>query len=416
MDSHFSREFVEDHATVLELVPFTWHVRSRGQHFALDLRMNRLKELSFGFEFGSEPRNQWLVTGNPDRILRLDVSLNELECFGEETLSPFENLCELNASLNCLKSVSGIVQLPHLLVLNLSYNNLSTVRDLRPCSRLATLDISYNQLCSIRDISALGNLTQLHIGHNRLNSLEGIQHLGQLQELHAQSNLITDLLPLSACLHLCHLNLSQNQLTSLLRTVEVLSTLRRLGQVHLKGNPIARDGRYTMMVRQSTCVEVLDSTPLRQACNPRRWLGGVPASGAHTKQELETAARRTNQDRLQNRREQTGRAIQYLQGRIRDLQEDLKEQEDSLALELQGCLRVYLDTIPPEDSATVDPQEIPAAMDQRKYSRFWDRWDWGQRRRGAIQVTHPTKPEEVVQKVVKLLENYLPHTSVSEDT
>ncbi|KAJ8386654.1 hypothetical protein AAFF_G00167700 [Aldrovandia affinis] len=417
MDARLSRQFVEGHGMSLEMVPFRWNLRSDGRYFALCIRMSRLKELRFGFEFGSEPRDHWPITGHPERVLRFDVSLNELESLGEEALSPFENLRELNASLNSLKSVEGLVRLPHLLVLNLSYNSFSTVRDLKPCPSLTTLDISFNRLRSIRALSALGNLTQLHIGHNKLNSLEGIQNLAQLQELYAQSNLVTDLIPLSSCLHLQLLDLSHNQLSCLSRTVEVLSALRSLRQLQLKGNPITEDERYITMIAQRTFVEVLDSVLLKRAWKPRlgmRLLEGVGAAG-QTKQDLEKAAQRAYWDRLQNSRQETGRAIQYLHGRIGDLQEDLKEKENSLALELQACLR-YLDTVPPEDSSAVDTRAFPTAMDQCRFSKFWERWDRGRKRPGPIQVTDPTKPEEVVQTVVKLLENYLLHPPPSDDS
>ncbi|XP_029472508.1 dynein assembly factor 1, axonemal-like isoform X4 [Rhinatrema bivittatum] len=178
-----------------------------------------------------EPR---LAAGPCQRIVKLDISLNELEELRTESLLPFENLRELDASLNTLSNVEGVGVLPSLAVLNLSYNAVTSVRGLEPCRRLVLLNLSHNRVKAVRDLPSLSSLTQLHLHSNKLKSLDGIQGLPQLRELYIQNNTISSLLPLSSSLTLNILDASNNEITSLMQTLQILRALRRLKQLHLK--------------------------------------------------------------------------------------------------------------------------------------------------------------------------------------
>ncbi|KAK1166946.1 leucine-rich repeat-containing protein 23-like isoform X1 [Acipenser oxyrinchus oxyrinchus] len=413
MDRKLDRQYVEDRGTVMlmDSLPFTWNVKSEGPHFCLDMKMSRLKELGYSFVFGSEPREQWPVTGHPERILKLDISLNELEELQNESMYPLENLCELNASLNALKGIQGVSVLPHLLDLQLSYNAISNVRGLQHNKMLTILNVSHNQIRTILGMPVLSNLTEVHIDSNKLESLEGIQNLPQLQELHAQNNQIRNLLPLSSSLNLHFADISNNEIHSLHESLQILKTLFRLKQLKLKGNPIARDNRYVTMVKQSTAVEILDNALIRDPRGHRQLLVPQSAKDGQTKEELIEAARAAYQDKLQRKQQEVASTIHYMHGRILDLQEELKEQKDSLRLELEGYIR-YLETIPPEDFHSIDSRKVSGAIDQNMFTKFWKKWDHGKRRPGDIPFHDLTKPEEVVRTAVWLLSNppVPPHT------
>lgn len=57
MGEKIKRHFVEDRVVVIDPLPFTWRVKGPGPHYCLDMKMSRLKQLAFAFEFGSvDPR------------------------------------------------------------------------------------------------------------------------------------------------------------------------------------------------------------------------------------------------------------------------------------------------------------------------------------------------------------------------
>nr|XP_015207765.1 PREDICTED: leucine-rich repeat-containing protein 23-like [Lepisosteus oculatus] len=410
MEKRLTRQYVEDRGTVIEMLPFTWNIKTEGPHFNIDMKMSRLKRIRFDFAFGSEPREQWPVTGNPERILKFDVSLNELDDLQSEALFPFMNLCELNASLNALKSIPGVNVLPHLVVLNLSYNILTNVRGLQYCKKLATLNVSHNQIRTLTAMPVLSNLMEVHINSNKLDSLEGIQNLLQLQELYVQNNQIRSLLPLSSSLNLCLLDVSKNAICLLSETTQILSGLFRLKQLKMKGNPIAKDNHYTSMIKERTSVQILDNIYLRKAQQHRPWTVLQHTTEGQTKEELVEAARAACCDKLQRMRQEVESTIHYLHSRALNLHEELKEYEESLRLEIDRYCR-YLDTIPPEDFSSIDPRKIPEAIEQHSFTKFWERWNYGKRRPEKIPFSDLTKPEEVLQMAALVLEKSSVSTS-----
>ncbi|XP_029472506.1 dynein regulatory complex subunit 3-like isoform X2 [Rhinatrema bivittatum] len=415
------RQFIEDRAAVMDVLPLIWGVKQSGPHYCLNLKMSRLKELVFGFEFGAtDPRQEFPVTEFPGRIVKLDISLNELEELRTESLLPFENLRELDASLNTLSNVEGVGVLPSLAVLNLSYNAVTSVRGLEPCRRLVLLNLSHNRVKAVRDLPSLSSLTQLHLHSNKLKSLDGIQGLPQLRELYIQNNTISSLLPLSSSLTLNILDASNNEITSLMQTLQILRALRRLKQLHLKGNPLTRDNRYVTAVRESTAVEILDNSLLRDpsaAALDHSLFRDSPPAGlpdvGQSKEALKDLARKSFMAKLQKKHKEVDSIVHFLHSRILDLQEELKESEDTLRVELEGCIR-YIDTIPSEDFHSIDPQKVPKAMERCLFTKFWERWEHGQRRPGNLPFSDPEKPEEVVKAAAWLLSN--PPVSASDTT
>ncbi|XP_033018438.1 uncharacterized protein LOC117054089 [Lacerta agilis] len=384
-----NRQYVEDRIAEVALLPFTWNVETPGPHYALCLKMSRLKQLVFNFEFGSvDPR-----------IVKLDISLNELQEISPEALFPFENLAELDVSLNALST----------------YNAIGEVKELENCPRLSVLHVSHNRLRSLAEIPLLSNLTQLNLSSNQLQSLEGVQNLPRLCELHVQKNRIASLLPLASSLSLNVLCASGNDIGGLPEALHVLRGLRRLKHLTLKDNPVARDNRYTTAIKESTSVEILDGMflhdpPSLSALPLHMWsLLREPASSstniAQAKADLKDVARRAFGARLQRKRDDVGSAVHHFHSRILELQEELTGYEERLRLELDGCER-FIQALPSEDFQKLDnPQEIAEAMDKYLFTKFWEKWQRGRRKPACLPYKELSKPEDVVNAAAHLLSN-----------
>ncbi|XP_067861393.1 dynein axonemal assembly factor 1-like [Heptranchias perlo] len=282
------------------------------------------------------------------------------------------------------------------MVLNLAHNAVETLGGLESCKTLTVLDLSHNRIRSIVGLPILNSLTELHLSGNKLESLEGVHHAPQLCELYIRGNRICSLLPLSSSLGLCVLDASDNVILSLPDTLHVLGNLRRLKQLRLKGNPLTRDNLHVTAVRQSTAVEILDNVLLRD----RSTFGSTFAPHAdvrgRTKEDLKETARAAFQNKVQEKRRETGSAIHYLHGRILSLQEEQQDYEDHLTMELKAYNR-YLDAIPAEDYQSIDSERVPGAMERYMFTKFWERWDQGKRRQGNHPFRDLTKPEEIAQ-------------------
>ncbi|CAM4484421.1 unnamed protein product [Caretta caretta] len=396
-----NRQFVEDRVVAIDPLPFIWNVKGPGPHYCLDMKMSRLKRLAFAFEFGSvNPRQSFPVTEFPERIVKLDISLNELEELQPEALFPFENLSDLDASLNVLGIIRGVEVLPNLFVLNLSHNALSDLRSLENCIHLSVLNVSHNPVRALGDMPLLSNLTQLHLGSNKLRSLEGIQNLPQLCELYVHKNWISSLLPLSSSLALNILGADSNEIGSPQQVLHVLGGLRRLRHFKLQGNPLARDSCYVAAIKQATSVELLDDVLLRDpprcsALSLFSWslVAGLMDSG-QTKEDLKKSARRIFLEELQHKTESTEGVVHHLHNRILDLWEELRDYEEAFRTEVDGCIR-YIDALPSEDiQGLVNPQEIPNAMEKYLVTKFWERWQHGRRKPANIPYKELTKREE----------------------
>ncbi|XP_043403247.1 uncharacterized protein LOC122465956 [Chelonia mydas] len=178
-----------------------------------------------------------------------------------------------------------------------------------------------------------------------------------------------------------------------------------------KGNPLARDSRYVAAIKQATSVELLDDMllgdpPRCSALSLFSWslVAGLVDSG-QTKEDLKKSARRIFLERRQHQTESTEGVVHHLHSRILDLWEELREYEETFRTEVDGCIR-YIDALPSEDiQGLVNPQEIPNAMEKYLFTKFWERWQHGRRKPANIPYKELTKPEEVINSVVRLLSN-----------
>ena len=227
-----SRKFVEDHAVELTHIPFYWHVNQNGApYFGLKLKMCQLQRILYDFDFGfptgqSRIPNLPSLVEKPEKCLKVDFSLNDMQELPYESLQPFPNVRHLDASLNRIENYQGIELCPDLVYVNLSHNFIRQIAHITNLRSLSELNLAMNDIRDMSGIPALSNLTILHLNNNRLTSLDGVQSLPRLHELHVQKNKLSDIQPLATSFTLRVLNASDNNIFSLHDTLVVLQVTR----------------------------------------------------------------------------------------------------------------------------------------------------------------------------------------------
>ncbi|XP_072003592.1 uncharacterized protein [Engystomops pustulosus] len=409
MDYSIKRQFLEDRATVIDVIPVTWNVKTPGPYYCVTLTMSRIKDLVFDFEFESPySRGDYSVTDFPEKILKLDLSLNELTTLKAKGFYHLRSLLDLNASCNILHSLPGLAMLSNLQVLDLSYNAISEIEQFKVCTQLVHLNLSHNKIQSIKELPSLVNLTQLHLNSNKLFSLDGIQNLPKLYELFVQHNKISSLLPLASSFTLNVLDVSNNNISSLSETVHVLHGLQRLSEVKLSGNPLAQSNRCIISLKEHTCIRILDNSILKYPPKAeqlpgfqsilRESLSNMYKEG-YTRERMKDAVKKTLLERLKKKKDTLESSIHHFHREIMYLQEELTEFEETMKAEMENCIR-YIDVIPQEEFLNIDPDKLQKATEQNLFTRFWEN---GKRKHENVSFKHLTKPEEVVKAAASLL-------------
>ncbi|XP_040270233.1 protein phosphatase 1 regulatory inhibitor subunit PPP1R7 homolog [Bufo bufo] len=412
MDCTIKRQFVEDRATILDVLPVTWNVKTPGQYYCITIKMSRIKDLIFDFEFGSANSSKaFPVTDFPERILKLDISLNELIELKANSFQQLRNLLELSASCNVIHRLPGLAMLPNLLALDLSYNAIAEIEPFISCTQLVYLNVSHNKIQSIKELPSLANLTQLHLNSNKLYSLDGIQNLPKLYELYVHHNKITSLLPLASSLTLNILDASNNSISSLTETVQALCGLRHLSELKLRGNPVAQAKSYTTSFNQRTSVRILDNCVLKDSSDIehlppyqsilRQSLNNLNGE-SYTREKLKDSVKKTLMERLKSKQDAVESSIHHFHTKIMDLQEELIESEDTMKVEMENCIR-YIDAIPQEDFLSIDPYKFQRATNQYLFTKFWEKRENGKRKPEKASFKDLTNPEEIIKAAASLL-------------
>ncbi|KAG8576785.1 hypothetical protein GDO81_009972 [Engystomops pustulosus] len=342
MDYSIKRQFLEDRATVIDVIPVTWNVKTPGPYYCVTLTMSRIKDLVFDFEFESPySRGDYPVTDFPEKILKLDLSLNELTTLKAKGFYHLRSLLDLNASCNILHSLPGLAMLSNLQVLDLSYNAISEIEQFKVCTQLVHLNLSHNKIQSIKELPSLVNLTQLHLNSNKGNPL-------------AQSNRYI----ISLKEHTC---------------------IRILDNSILKYPPKAEQlPGYQSILRES--------------------LSNMYKEG-YTRERMKDAVKKTLLERLKKKKDTLESSIHHFHREIMYLQEELTEFEETMKAEMENCIR-YIDVIPQEEFLNIDPDKLQKATEQNLFTRFWEN---GKRKHENVSFKHLTKPEEVVKAAASLL-------------
>lgn len=370
-------EFVENRIHTLTHVPVDWGVDLREKYYELDLKMSQMKMLAYSFQWGDEsgplPRLA-NITDTPSRILKLDVSLNELIALEHEGLLPFKQVRELNASLNRINKFIGIEVLKHLYSLDLSHNAINRIENLVGLSSLVVLNLSMNDLEDMSYMPSMVSLKVLNLNNNHLKSLDGVQALPKLTELYVQRNNITDILPLTSCFHLQILNAASNKITSLHTTVGVIAELKRLEVIALHGNPIEREKSYQNDILRSSNVMTLDNISVRPL--PKEQLPSYDSGADRHRQNIETlkdAARQAFEERMKESKTRMEENVNFLQRRIIDLQNEYVDYENKLKTDLDSCVR-YLDSLTASEMGSVDRNQLRGSIGT-PHPKPWHRRD-----------------------------------------
>lgn len=361
------QDFVERRTHVCQVIPPQWKLDPQGQFYELDLKMCQLKDLHYSFQWGKEsgllPRMASIIEV-PSRIIRLDLSLNELTVLEHSGLKPYRNLRELNASLNKISNFTGIEVLKHLYTLNLSHNFINKIENLVPSGSLVELNLSMNELTDLSYMPSLVSLEVLNVSNNKLRSLDGVQSLPRLRELYAQRNNIEDIVPLTSCFHLHVLNVADNHITALHNTVDILAQLRRVEVLNLHGNPVDRDPLYRTEIIRSTNVMTLDNISVRPLPKPAdmdRVQFDENYKHVQNINTLKEAARQAFEERMRDAKTKMADQIGFLQRRIVMLQKEYQEYESALRNDLDSCLR-YLDNLSHTEIGSFDRNAMRDAM------------------------------------------------------
>ena len=178
----------------------------------------------------------------------------------------------LNASKNQISSCPQISSLTQLSVLNLAHNEftcipsqiksctllkalimnnnqIQKISNLNHLSQMNTLVLSHNQLQSVSGLSSLKLLKKLSIGHNRIDSYPTLFANSDLRELKLNDNLISNVTEqVSFTPKLEILDLGNNRISEYVDIIHLVS-LKKLGQLNLKGNPITSKANYREKIK-----------------------------------------------------------------------------------------------------------------------------------------------------------------------
>ncbi|XP_039266589.2 uncharacterized protein LOC120342009 [Styela clava] len=303
----------------------------------------------------------------PELILKVDLSLNELQELLIQDLIPFPEIRSLDVSLNAIESFQGIEIATKLVSLNLSYNNIRYIPNeaLAECSNLQNLDLSVNKISSLITFPILPNLLTLTIRHNKLKDLQGLQVLRSLKKVNASKNKITSIIHLCPCLEMTELNVSDNLLDTISDVVASISPLTRLKQITLKGNPILSSiplqEMHAALVRE-TAVVIMDGINIRPAKTQFNSFSHrePPSPRDDIKIKLKKAVRESMAEGMIKKRQRTHDNIFFLHKKILNLLDELEEQEDAAVGDTEAWCR-YIDTLTADEARSLTVSQIRAA-------------------------------------------------------
>jgi hypothetical protein len=223
-------------------------------------------------------------------LIRIDLSGNALT--SADNVSVCSNLRWLNLSRNAIDSIQDIVHSCELLeVLNVSQNKLSGKVGVGRLRKLKALVLNGNEVVSVGGLEKTTQLETLIISNNNVQALGGwISQAKSIQKLSASNNPMSwgdgEVSGLSQLVNMKELRLNHtgmgrvpeylmcmkrlrilelgsNSIESF-DDMEVLSSLRSVWQLNLKGNPVVRKQGYQERIQcMMPQVDVLDTKRLR---------------------------------------------------------------------------------------------------------------------------------------------------------
>ncbi|KAJ1902020.1 hypothetical protein LPJ66_000344 [Kickxella alabastrina] len=217
------------------------------------------------------------------QLRKLDLSDNKID--SSDALSGLrqaESLIHINLSANLLEEMDVVKYTPKANVLNMSNNRLTRIcKSVAACGELRAIILGHNKIAKIEHISKLTNLNTLVISHNEIGKIPDMPLLKELTKISAAHNKIADIPVLTIYPKLKEVRLNDNKIKSIpesirtcdsLRVIDLgnnkldewtsiapLSSLPRLYNLNLKGNPICNEDRYReRVIEMIPSLRVLD--------------------------------------------------------------------------------------------------------------------------------------------------------------
>ncbi|KAK0069452.1 leucine-rich repeat and guanylate kinase domain-containing protein [Biomphalaria pfeifferi] len=391
-----SEAFIEKHSAIFpeSLIPDSWNLNKFDVYYQLDLKMCQLKSLDYAFAWENESSGaNYLssITETPFKVIKLDVSLNELTSLSHESLEPFKGLRCLDASLNQIKYFQGIEVLRHLHTLNLSHNCIKRVDSLLLSHSLGDLNLSNNQIEDISGLPSLINLRIFNISSNKLQSLDGVSSLPRLEEIYADNNILKSLTPLVTCFHVCVISAANNQIHSIDDVMRVVSSHKSLESLNLSGNPVERQHTYQSdILRAANKIWTLDNVSVK----PMAAVLDDHMQHADNIISFQASARQMFESRLRVAKERMEENVNFLQRRIVAIQKEFSEFEKKNQADMEACLR-YLATRGMDELSIIGRESIGAASRQGDYR--------SRRRKPKFDYSGIKETDEVLRNVFKEL-------------
>lgn len=206
---------------------------------------------------------------NNPKLKRLDLSFNQLRTLDKFPSQNLQNLEELYLIGNKIRKISGLGNMPKLVMLELGDNRLRDILNLEQLSTLQSLWLGRNKIASIRNLEPLCDLRKLSLQSNRITVIEGLAHLTHLEELYLSHNGLKSMHGVHELKSLRLLDLGANEIERVegvdqlrllkefwfnnnkLATFDDLHLLRdstEIETVYLEGNPVAKDPEYQKKV------------------------------------------------------------------------------------------------------------------------------------------------------------------------
>eukprot|EP00753_Platysulcus_tardus_P015159 PLAT4846.1.p1 GENE.PLAT4846.1~~PLAT4846.1.p1 ORF type:complete len:616 (-),score=292.27 PLAT4846.1:186-2033(-) len=208
-------------------------------------------------DFPAARAHQWVC-------LSLDAGINQLrKLSGLAAIAP--NLLRLDVSVNHIRSLRKLPELPSLRELNISNNMLTSLQGLPAMPALLRLDASMNDLDSVAGLPPLPCLRWLSLADNHLEVLTLLPELPAVTHVQLQRNDLTIVSALAELASVQEVQLAYNRLATLSDLVSLVHAMPSLRRVVAEGNPLADEPSYRFVMLECESLQSLDYRPLHKA-------------------------------------------------------------------------------------------------------------------------------------------------------
>ncbi|CAL6068481.1 leucine-rich_repeat domain-containing protein [Hexamita inflata] len=128
-----------------------------------------------------------------NQLVTLNLGLNLLDDDILDIISTFQNLIDLNLSINKIKNVEKLRTMVQLKSLDISQNQIKQLPILELLIQLENLDVSYNYLTEVSQLQSLFNLKILNISWNYIQDIQCLNKLINLVCLNISLNCISSI-------------------------------------------------------------------------------------------------------------------------------------------------------------------------------------------------------------------------------